>query len=437
MSSHSGRVLNRKNEERAFNMPNSSDFSILFITREKYPSSRVDLADLFSRGIVKHGVRIDWVMQAAQPSLSKVLENGKYERVFLGRAVSGNGVLSKAVNNFLGLIHDLNIWRLGYTGMYQFIQVRDKFLAGTIALLTARVFRTYFTYWMSYPFPEADLYRASNLGRHLSKLLRIFYSLRGHLTKLMLYRFILPNADHVFVQSKQMKDSLVARNIDPNKVTAIPMGVAFTRLHKSNIIPSRDVRLLGRFPVVYIGSLARTRKIDFMIEAFRLVNKRVPQSLLVLVGNASDSDIHFLNREVELRGLQNHVVITGFLEQEEVWTYVLAAKVCVSPIPPNPIYEAASPTKVIEYMALAKPVIASIQPDQRKLIEESGCGIVVPYEVNKFAESIIAVLNDPESARLMGERGLKYALKHRSYQTLSKELNTTYRTLLLYHDPTT
>jgi len=364
-----------------------------------------------------------------------VLENEQNGRVFMGRAVFGNRLLSKAVNNFLGLIHDLNIWRLGHSSAYQFIQVRDKFFAAVIALLTARVFRTYFTYWMSYPFPEADLRRASDLERHLPKLLRLFYSLRGHLTKLVLYRFILPNSDHIFVQSKQMKKSLVERNIDPNKITSVPMGFAFTRLHMKNISPARDARLLDRFPVVYIGSLNRTRKIDFLVETFRLVNKRVPQSLLVLVGTASDSDIQFLNSAVELRGLQKHVVITGFLPQEEVWTYILAAKVCVSPIPPNPIFDVASPTKVIEYMALAKPVVASSQqPDQRQLIKDSGCGIAVPYEINKFADGIIAVLNDPESARLMGKRGLKYVRKHRSYEILSKDLNTRYRALLLNHD---
>ncbi len=102
----------------------------------------------------------------------------------------------------------------------------------------------------------------------------------------------------------------------------------------------------------------------------------------------------------------------------------------MSPIPPNPILAVASPTKIIEYMAWGKPVVASDHPDQSKVIAESGGGIAVPYDINEFADGIVAVLQDPRQADAMGARGRKYVHKHRSYEGLSEMLEQKYRMLL-------
>ena len=75
----------------------------------------------------------------------------------------------------------------------------------------------------------------------------------------------------------------------------------------------------------------------------------------------------------------------------------------------------ASPTKLVEYMALGKAVVANTHPEQRLLIEQSGCGYCVPWEESAFAEAILTLLAQPELARAMGERGRRYALEHRAY----------------------
>lgn len=409
---------------------NDQHFSMLFVTREKYPTHRVDLTELFSAGIATRGWQIDWIMQSLQPRLTSVVECGQRERVFIGPAVSRNGLLSKTINFLLDVLHDLTIWRIGRSGAYDLIQVRDKFFASLVALVTARTIHVPFFYWMSFPFPEQDLYLASDSECVHSNFLRWCYRIRGNLTKLLLYKVILPNADHVFAQSNKMKKSLVNKQIDSDSITPVPMGVSFTRLNQNKVKPSKDRKLVGRMPVVYVGTLNRTRRIDFLIRAFRLVHKRVPKALLVLVGNANETDMLFLKNEVELCGLRGHVVFTGFLPLQKAWAYIRAAAVVVSPIPPNPIMAVASPTKIIEYMALGKPVVASDHPDQSKVIAESGGGIAVPYDINKFADGIVAVLQDPRQADAMGARGRKYVRKHRSYEGLSEMLEQKYRMLL-------
>jgi glycosyltransferase involved in cell wall biosynthesis len=114
----------------------------------------------------------------------------------------------------------------------------------------------------------------------------------------------------------------------------------------------------------------------------------------------------------------------------EAWTYIQQATVCLSPLRPNPILDAGTPTKVIEYMAFNKVVVANRHPDQSKLLEESGAGYAVEYESDAFAQAVIELLRDPESARRMGARGREYVRRHRSYAALTDALEARYLELL-------
>jgi glycosyltransferase involved in cell wall biosynthesis len=209
------------------------------------------------------------------------------------------------------------------------------------------------------------------------------------------------------------------------------MGVSVAQFDEREIKPSKDRRLQGRIPVVYIGTLSRSRRLDFLIKAFHIVHEKIPEAVLVLVGSASERDMNSLRNEVKRYALQKHVLFTGYLPLREAWGYVRAATVCVSPIPPNPILNVGSPTKIIEYMAWSKPVIANDHPDQSKVLVESGGGLVVPYDVDAFSNAIFDILQNSEKAQSMGSRGKSYVRAHRSYESISEMLDTKYRVLLL------
>ncbi len=94
------------------------------------------------------------------------------------------------------------------------------------------------------------------------------------------------------------------------------------------------------------------------------------------------------------------------------------ATVCVSPFYPTFILNSTSPTKLIEYMALGRPVVANDHPEQRLVLEKSGAGICVSYNEGAFAEAIIELLNNPEKADEMGRKGRLYVKKERTYKVI-------------------
>src|SRR5690606_15077241 len=98
------------------------------------------------------------------------------------------------------------------------------------------------------------------------------YRLRGTAFKLMLYRILLPGADHVFVQSEQMRRDIAASDVAPTKMTAVPMGV---KLAES---PPDDSGARRRIPkdepcIVYLGTLVRVRRLDFLVRVLAIVRR--------------------------------------------------------------------------------------------------------------------------------------------------------------------
>jgi len=178
--------------------------------------------------------------------------------------------------------------------------------------------------------------------------------------------------------------------------------------------------------VLYLGTLSKLRKMDFLIRAFEKVLRKEKNAKLYLVGGGDDrSDEQILKDEAERLGIGKAVLITGFLPQQEAWQYVKDADVCVSPLNPIPIYNCGFPTKLIEYMAMGKAVVANDNSERSRGISEIKTGICVPYEEDAFAQAILHLLNHPEEAKEMGIRGREYVEKHRGYEQIADLVETT------------
>ena len=77
-------------------------------------------------------------------------------------------------------------------------------------------------------------------------------------------------------------------------------------------------------------------------------------------------------------------------------------------------------------MALGIAVVGSDHPEQGPMIRDSGAGICVPYDEDKFAAAICLLLDDREQARAMGRRGQHYVRAHRSYALIAERVEARY-----------
>jgi glycosyltransferase involved in cell wall biosynthesis len=393
---------------------------ILVISSDYFPPKRVDVSVLFGEEIARRGHRIDWILQSEDDCDVERVEQWGGGQAWVGRTDNGTSLLARLRKHFLGLRHDLKLFGVLRRGGYDIIQVKDKFLSGLSAVVASRLYKVRFVYWLSWPFPEASLIEArEGIARY-----PLLYRIRGHAWAFILYKVLLRHADHVFVQSEQMKRDVAANGIPLERMSAVPMGIkpeAFAAL--TGPVGERLLIPEGQPSFLYLGILIKVRRLDFLVRVLVRVRAQVPGTKLYFVGRGEDpTDEELILNEARRLGLEREVILTGQKPQAQALRMAREADVCVSPFYPTPVLNSTSPTKMVEYMALEKAVVANDHPEQRLLIEASDCGICVSWDEQAFADAIVALLRDPERARQMGERGRAYAFAHRSYARIADDV---------------
>lgn len=400
----------------------SNKLKFLMISADKYPPFRVDVTKLFAQELLAKGHEIDWVLQSEEECRASYFTTWSGCRVWVGRSDAGLGRIARLRKHVFGIFHDAMVFKRLKTECYDFVQVKDKYIAALMALIAAKRNRTRFLYWCSYPFPEASLYEVKvGTARY-----PIFWYIRGFALRIILYRLITKYADHIFVQSEQMKKDFIENGVAAHRLTAVPMGFSPEDFYSTEPTPMPASAQKSK-SVVYLGTLIRARKLDFVLRAFAKVRNKIPESTLHFVGAGEDpEDEELLRQEAKRLKIEHAVFFTGLLPQAQAIAHVRDAGVCVSPFYPTPILNSTSPTKLIEYMALGKAVVANDHPEQKLVLKESGGGICVPWQEEAFATAMVDILNNPDMAKKMGELGRRYVNQYRTYKYIADKVEIEY-----------
>jgi len=398
---------------------------LLYIVEDKYPPYRSDVVDLFALELSKRGVVIDWLMQRSNKFSSKTTKVKWFSQfVYLSPAYGVKGIIGKLINNVLAVVGDLRVFSLSFKHNYDVIQVRDKTVTSLFALCAAKITGSKFIYWMSYPFPESKIYLALN-GKTKYRWIVL---IKGLLIKSVLYKIILPLSDHIFVQSRQMQKNVSTYGISLEKLTPIPMGIQKENVsHPDDALPpNRETPVL-----LYLGLIHRLRQSEILVEVLASVKKKYPGATLIYVGDGQNpEDCIAVKDEARRLCVSESVVITGFLAKNKAWDLVKKADICLSPLPPIPVLLPASPTKLVEYMAMAKCIVANEHPEQCQILQESGVGRCIPWGVKYFADEICWLLDNPEKAKAMAARGPAWVSHNRTYDIIADKVNSVYKNIL-------
>jgi glycosyltransferase involved in cell wall biosynthesis len=396
---------------------------LLAVSSDNYPPQRVDVAVLFGEELGGRGHRIDWILQSEGACDRPYTIPWHGGTVWVGATDLGTSLPSRVRKHVRGILHDLRVFERARSGNYDLLLVKDKFVSGITALLAARLFRLTFLYWLSYPFPESYLLRA----RDGTARYPFLYRIRGWVFHAVLYRILLPAAAHVFVQSEQMRRDIAAKGIPEAKITAVPMGIQVASLAVAGS-PLRRLIPMSERSFLYLGTLTRVRRLTFIVRVLALVARQMPDARLYVVGSGDDPrDEQELIDEATRLGVAGSLKLIGQVPHAEALRYVSEADVCISPFFPTPILNSTSPTKLVEYMAMGKAVVANDHPEQRLVIAESGAGYCVTWDESEFAQAVVTLLRAPELARAMGERGRRYVLEHRTYGRIADRVERVLR----------
>jgi glycosyltransferase involved in cell wall biosynthesis len=174
------------------------------------------------------------------------------------------------------------------------------------------------------------------------------------------------NCDILVCISETLRDIIVEQaGISPKKVIVMPNGVDVSFFDPTCY---QSVRIFDGFTVGFVGNLASWQGLDLLLDATNELVKEGLDINLVLVGDGPDRK--YLEEKTGKLALSDHVRFVGFVPQETVPEYIAGFDVGYTGQTRRTVGDMyCSPIKLYEYMAMAKPAIASNYEDTRRVIK--------------------------------------------------------------------
>jgi glycosyltransferase involved in cell wall biosynthesis len=233
--------------------------------------------------------------------------------------------------------------------------------------------------------------------------------------------FLYRSCDRLVVVTPAFKEYLVEHwRVPEEKIFVVENGVEtslFSRL-TPNAALRRTLGAEGKFVVSYIGTMGNAHGLETLLEAAALLRQRAPEVLFLLVGEGAEKA-----RIVSLahsRGLTN-VRFVGQQPREKIPAYITASDACLVLLKKSELFKTVLPTKLLEFMSCARPVILGVDGHARRVMEQANAGISIPPEDSlALAEAVIRLAADPALRESLGRNGRQHVLQYFSRQQTAR-----------------
>lgn len=186
-----------------------------------------------------------------------------------------------------------------------------------------------------------------------------------------------------------------------------------------------ELRRGKRFLACYLGVMGPQDGVDYALRAVAHLRDELGRTdvhtTFIGSGDAFD-DLVALSHEL---GVQDIVEFTGRVPDATVHSYLSTADVCLAPDPKNPLNDVSTMNKIVEYMAMSRPVVSF---DLREARVSAGDAAVyaTPNDELEFARLVAELLDDPERRDEMGRLGRARVEDSLSWATSRARLLTAY-----------
>lgn len=254
------------------------------------------------------------------------------------------------------------------------------------------------------------------MGRYLLKV--VYDALVG--------QQILNHACRLHALNSMEHGQFVNLNVDPARIAVLPNGVD---IDEYRVLPA-ETHFRQRFNiptdaplVLFLARVNRIKGVDFLVEAFAQVRRRLPEAYLAVVG-PDDGYLPEIKRQVQALGLADRVRFTGYLDGVDKLMAYQAADVYVLPS----AYEMFAIT-LLESLACGTPIIATDRCGLADYVRENELGRIVTYRnVDDLTDEIVAILEDRVAARTRAVSGRDHVLANFGWEYIAQNWLDVYET---------
>jgi len=296
---------------------------------------------------------------------------------------------------------------------------KPNVVIGTSPQLLCALAGWWIAFWKRVPFvfEVRDLWPESlaavGVGLEGTLLHRILGAIAG-----FLYR----RADRIVVVSPAFKNHLIRHwKVPAAKISTVENGVEVDlfRPDPEAIELRKQLNLEDRFLICYIGTMGNAHGLETLLDAAEELQTTMPRAMFLLIGEGAEKD-----RMVELAAARrlSNVQFLGQQPRERIPAYVSAADLCLVMLRKAELFNTVIPTKMLEYMACARPVIIAVDGQARQIVEQAASGVFVEPENSKaLVQAILELAADKLRREQMGINGRKYIVENFSREKTARD----------------
>ena len=234
-------------------------------------------------------------------------------------------------------------------------------------------------------------------------------------------RFTLPRGRKIIVVTSKLKEVLHDNyNVPEDKIVVIPNGANIDLFKPMDKAEARRKLNLnqGNDYICFVGSLVKWQGIEYLIKSMPLILEKCPHARLLIVGDGiMKNELIELAKQISL---SDKIIFTGKIPYHKVSLYINASDVCV--LPKKPLKSGYSPLILYEYMACARPVVAT-RTSGLEILEEYNAGLLFsPMDTQELADAVTMLLKDGELKKKLGENSQKYVVENQSWASVAQRI---------------
>ena len=265
-----------------------------------------------------------------------------------------------------------------------------------------------------------ELYYAKYQGKEL--LYRLLLTLER-----LTYYF----SDAIMATNESYKELAVNRGrVDPQDIFVVRNGPDLARFQP--VCPNPALKFGKPYLIGYVGNISHQEGLDILLNVVEHLKK------------SGRRDIHFtcigggpglagLRQMVIDQSLEDSINCTGRVSDEQLLEVLSTADVCVNPDRPCKMNDISTMIKIMEYMALGKPIVQFDLKEGRFTAREASLYSNNHDPVADFASKIVWLLDHPEERKRMGEFGVQRVKKELAWKYSVANLLLAYKHVHTHH----
>lgn len=190
----------------------------------------------------------------------------------------------------------------------------------------------------------------------------------------------------------------------PESVFVVRNGPELDKFKKTTVEKSK--KYVKKYLVGYVGTMGKQEGIDFLLEVVKFIVKEKRRKDIHFTCIGGGPALNFLKKLSKSMDLTDYINFTGRISDEELFETLSTSDICVNPDTSNDFNDKSTMIKIMEYMALKKPIV-QFDLKEGKFSAGKASLYAKKNSVKDFGEKILMLIDNRDLRKKMGDFGYK------------------------------